>query len=71
MNSESSVQVSWWQMNKTMKPLEVRKAMHILRVVLLSKNVKSLSQATVLHLRVQRKSLITICENMQNPFWMV
>lgn len=44
---------------QTMKSLKVRNAMLILRVVLLSKNAKFLSKATVLQLRLRRKSLIT------------
>lgn len=43
-----------------MKPLEEKKARHILRVALLTKNAKSLLQAIALHLRLQRKSLITL-----------
>lgn len=44
---------------ETTKPLEAKKEMHILKVVLLSKNAKFLLQAIALQLRSQRKSLIT------------
>lgn len=44
---------------ETMKPLEAKKAMDILKVVLLSKNAKFLLQAIALQLRLQRKNLIT------------